>query len=73
MSQGGDGGGGEETASGTPDGTHSFAGEGGSSSLMDLIRQRQGTSGSTQILDLSHARLEVFPSEIEFLRDVLEK
>ncbi|KAF9576850.1 RAM signaling network component [Mortierella alpina] len=75
MSQGGDGGGGgggEEAASAT-DGTHSFAGEGGSSSLMDLIHQRQGTTGSTQILDLSHAHLEVFPTEIEFLRDVLEK
>jgi len=72
MSQGGDGGG-EEAASGTADGAHSFADEGGSSSLMDLIRQRQGTSGSTQILDLSYAHLEVFPTEIEFLRDVLEK
>ncbi|KAF9989200.1 RAM signaling network component [Mortierella antarctica] len=73
MSQSGDGGGGEEGASGTAEGTHSFAGEGRSSSLMDLIHQRQGTNGSTQILDLSHAELEVFPTEIEFLRDVLEK
>ncbi|GJJ76494.1 hypothetical protein EMPS_08853 [Entomortierella parvispora] len=40
--------------------------------LMDLIRERQG-AGSAQILDLSHANLDTFPSEVEFLRDVLEK
>ncbi|KAG0200468.1 RAM signaling network component [Mortierella sp. GBA30] len=40
---------------------------------MDLIRERQGVAGSTQILDLSHAHLDTFPTEIEFLREVLEK
>ncbi|KAF9404616.1 hypothetical protein BGZ94_004054, partial [Podila epigama] len=40
--------------------------------LMRLIRERQDAAGSTQILDLSYANLDVFPTEIEFLRDVLE-
>ncbi|KAG9065572.1 RAM signaling network component [Linnemannia hyalina] len=38
-----------------------------------MIRERQRAAGSTQILDLSYANLETFPTEIEFLRDVLEK
>ncbi|KAG0338363.1 RAM signaling network component [Podila horticola] len=46
---------------------------GGATPLMSLISQRQDASGSTQILDLSYANLEVFPTEIEFLREVLEK
>ncbi|KAG0033441.1 hypothetical protein BGZ82_006103 [Podila clonocystis] len=40
---------------------------------MSLIHQRQDAAGSTQILDLSYANLEVFPTEIEFLREALEK
>ncbi|KAF9298724.1 RAM signaling network component [Mortierella antarctica] len=46
---------------------------GGATSLMSLIHQRQDAAGSTQTLDLSYANLEVFPTEIEFLREVLEK
>ncbi|KAG0298730.1 RAM signaling network component [Dissophora globulifera] len=45
----------------------------GNGNLMSLIRERQGAAGSTQILDLSYANLDSFPSEIEFLREVLEK
>ena len=40
--------------------------------LMNLIHERQ-SAGNAQILDLSHANLDTFPSEIEFLREVLEK
>ncbi|KAF9134401.1 RAM signaling network component [Mortierella sp. 14UC] len=40
---------------------------------MNTIRERQRAAGSTQILDLSYANLDTFPTEIEFLRDVLEK
>lgn len=40
---------------------------------MNMIRERQRAAGSTQILDLSYANLETFPTEIEFLREVLEK
>ncbi|KAG0086124.1 RAM signaling network component [Podila epicladia] len=40
---------------------------------MSLIHERQDAAGSTQTLDLSYANLEVFPTEIEFLREVLEK
>lgn len=49
------------------------SGENGATTLMSLISQRQDAAGSTQILDLSYANLEVFPTEIEFLREVLEK
>lgn len=45
----------------------------GGGDLMSLIQQRQSAAGSNQILDLSSANLEAFPTEIEFLRDVLEK
>ncbi|KAF9187183.1 RAM signaling network component [Haplosporangium sp. Z 767] len=48
-------------------------GNSGASSLMELIRERQRADGSTTILDLSYANLDTFPSEIEFLRDYLEK
>ncbi|KAK3806160.1 MAG: RAM signaling pathway protein-domain-containing protein [Linnemannia elongata] len=49
------------------------SGGAGGAGLMSLIRERQRAAGSTQILDLSYANLETFPTEIEFLRDVLEK
>jgi len=52
--------------------TNGSSSSGSTHGLMDLIRERQG-AGSAQILDLSHANLDTFPSEIEFLRDVLEK
>ncbi|KAF9091416.1 RAM signaling network component [Mortierella sp. AD031] len=52
---------------------HDSAAAGGSGGLMNLIRERQRAAGSTQILDLSYAHLDTFPTEIEFLRDVLEK
>ncbi|KAG0253205.1 RAM signaling network component [Mortierella polycephala] len=48
-------------------------GNSGANSLMELIRERQRADGSTTILDLSYANLDTFPSEIEFLRDYLEK
>lgn len=68
MSQGDDG------AAGAG-GPNAMVGEetGGATSLMSLIHQRQDAAGSTQTLDLSYANLEVFPTEIEFLREVLEK
>ncbi|KAG0327127.1 RAM signaling network component, partial [Podila humilis] len=46
---------------------------GATTTLTSLIRQRQDAAGSTQVLDLSYANLDVFPTEIEFLREVLEK
>jgi hypothetical protein len=58
---------------GTNGGRRTSANGEGNGSLMSLIRQRQAATGSTQILDLSSANLEVFPTEIESLRDVLEK
>ncbi|KAF8926259.1 RAM signaling network component [Dissophora ornata] len=78
MSQGDDGGAGGEGGGG---GRGSSIGSGrrpsvnasGNGDLMSLIRERQGAAGSTQILDLSYANLDAFPTEIEFLRDVLEK
>ncbi|KAF9329238.1 RAM signaling network component [Podila minutissima] len=68
MSQGDDG------AAGAG-GPNAMVGEetGGATSLMSLIHQRQDAAGSTQTLDLSYANLDVFPTEIEFLREVLEK
>ncbi|KAF9167601.1 hypothetical protein DFQ26_003944 [Actinomortierella ambigua] len=45
----------------------------GTEDIRGLIRQRQATAGSAQVLDLSNASLTAFPTEIEFLRDVLEK
>ncbi|KAF9978235.1 hypothetical protein BGZ73_003239 [Actinomortierella ambigua] len=44
----------------------------GTEDIRGLIRQRQVTAGGAQVLDLSNASLTTFPTEIEFLRDVLE-
>ncbi|KAF9930213.1 RAM signaling network component [Linnemannia zychae] len=63
-------GGSASTHHGNANGHHDNGSNGG---LMNLIRERQRAAGSTQILDLSYANLDTFPSEIEFLRDVLEK
>lgn len=45
----------------------------GSGDTMTLIRERQGAAGNTHNLDLSYANLDTFPTEVEYLRDVLEK
>ncbi|KAG0223431.1 RAM signaling network component [Actinomortierella wolfii] len=45
----------------------------GTEDIHELIRQRRATAGSAQVLDLTDLGLTAFPTEIEFLRDVLEK
>ncbi|KAF9435762.1 RAM signaling network component [Entomortierella beljakovae] len=79
MSQGDDGGtGGSTVNGGSHVGSHGggrriITNGNGSGDIASLIQERQDAAGSTQVLDLSYANLDSFPTEIEVLGEVLEK